>query len=246
MADGVLDRLIIRVLRVPLEPQPPAGRPESLRIFNAAPGFYDYRRVQWLIKQIGTVIGLIAGLLFLDRIIAGDPWYVQMVMRGVETIGIGTFVVQLPITYLMLRLDYRYRWYMVTDTTLRIREGLMRVREQTMTYANIQNLSIRQGPVQRLFGIADLRVRTAGGGESGGSDNEKSEAANMHLGYFRGVDNAAEIRDLIMERMRGMRDSGLGDPDDATRPATADSHELLAAARELLSETKSLRASLKA
>jgi membrane protein YdbS with pleckstrin-like domain len=243
MADGFLDRLIIKVLRVPLEPEPPAGNADSLRVFNAARGFYNYRRIQWLIRQAGTLAGVIAGLIFLDRIISGDPWYIQLVMKSVEVIGIGTFIIQLPITYLMLRLDYRYRWYMVTDTTLRIREGLVRVREQTMTYANIQNLSIRQGPVQRFFGIADLRVRTAGGGESGGSDNEKSEAANMHLGYFRGVDNAAEIRDLIMDRMRGLKDSGLGDPDEPHVAAMADPHEVLAAARELLTETKRLRAS---
>ena len=65
-----------------------------------------------------------------------------------------------------------------------------------MTFANIQNLSVQQGPLQRLFGIADLRVRTAGGGEREGGANERGETTNMHLGYFRGVSNAGEIRDL--------------------------------------------------
>ena len=72
----------------------------------------------------------------------------------------------------------------------------------------------------------------------------------MHLGYFRGVDNAEEIRDLVLAQMRGMRDSGLGDPDEpASAPASApvaaaESDELLFAAREMLAESKRLRAAL--
>jgi len=217
-------------------------------VFNAAPGFYRYRLLQWGLKQLGTVSGVIAGLIFLDTIVSGDPFMVKKIIGVIELVGIAAFLVQLPITYLMIGLDYRYRWYMVTDTSLRIREGLLRIREQTMTYANIQNLSIRQGPVQRFFGIEDLRVRTAGGGQrTGSSEAELSGAANMHLGYFRGMDNAAEIRDLIMDRMRGLRDSGLGDPDEVVAPpslenvASDTSGELLAAAREMLSETRRLR-----
>ena len=244
MAEGPLERMVAGVLKVPPMPDPPAGSPSSLRVFNAAPGFYRYRVVQWVLTQLGTVIGLVASLLFLDRIIPGNPFMVETVIRFVETVGIAVFVIQLPMTFLMIGLDYRYRWYMVTDTSLRIREGLLRVREQTMTYANIQNLTIRQGPVQRLFGIADLKVRTAGGGEKpGSSDDGGSDSANMHLGYFRGVDNAADIRDLVMERMRGQRDTGLGDPDDVGHAPEADA-DTLDAARELLEETRRLRSVL--
>jgi hypothetical protein len=46
--------------------------------------------------------------------------------------------------------------------------------------------------------------------------------AHMHIGYFRGVDNADEIRDLILAQMRGMRDSGLGDPDEPAHITTVD------------------------
>ena len=244
MAEGPLERMVAGVLKVPPRPDPPAGSPSSLRVFNAAQGFYRYRVVQWVLTQLGTVIGLVASLLFLDRIIPGNPFMVETVIRLVETVGIAVFIIQLPMTFLMIGLDYRYRWYMVTDTSLRIREGLLRVREQTMTFANIQNLSIRQGPVQRLFGITDLRVRTAGGGEkAGSSDGDGSESNNMHLGYLRGVDNAAEIRDVILARMRGQRDAGLGDPDDVAG-ATTGGGETLDAARELLEETRRLRAVL--
>jgi membrane protein YdbS with pleckstrin-like domain len=248
MADGVLADLITRFLKVPPEPEPPLGSPGSVRVFNASPGYYRYRLVLWGIKQVGTVIGLVVGLAFLA---AGVEFSEIPIGREVamllEVTGISLFLIQLPLSFLMVRLDYRYRWYMITDTSLRIREGLLSVRERTMTFANIQNLSIKQGPVQRIFGIADLQVRTAGGGSevAGESKNELAEAMNMHIGYFRGVDNAGEIRDLILGRMKGMRDSGLGDPDEPVarpRGAVADeSEDLLLAARELLTESRRLR-----
>ena len=72
---------------------------------------------------------------------------------------------------------------------------------------------------------------------------------NMHIGYFRGVDNAEEIRDLILGRMRGLKDSGLGDPDEpeaAPPPIGSPGHvdDLAAAARELLAEARALRAAM--
>ena len=252
MAEGPLTRLITRFLKVPPEPEPPLGSPGSVRVFNAAPGYFQYRLVKWVVGQVGTVNGLVVGLAFL----AGGVEFAaipigQDVAVLLEVVGIGLFLVQLPLSFLMVRLDYRYRWYMITDTSLRIREGLLSVRERTMTFANIQNLSIKQGPIQRLFGISDLQVRTAGGGSetAGESKNELAEAMNMHIGYFRGVDNAEEIRDLILGRMRGLKDSGLGDPDEPAhqeQPAAAqpDGRDLEAAARELLAEARALRAAM--
>jgi uncharacterized membrane protein YdbT with pleckstrin-like domain len=206
----------------------------------------------WAIKQVGTLIGLVVGLFFIMTgfDFGGIPFGGEL-WRGIEIVGIGLFLAQVPVSFLMVRLDYRYRWYMTTDTSLRIREGITTVRERTMTFANIQNLALRQGPLQRLFGIADLQVRTAGGGGAEGGDESKhgqSEADNMHLGYFRGVDDAEAIRDLILERMRGLRDSGLGDPDEPAPvavPAAAESGpQVLAAARDLLDEARALRRSL--
>jgi membrane protein YdbS with pleckstrin-like domain len=254
MADSTLQNLITNILKVPPQPEPPLGSPGSTRIFNAAPGFYNYRLTLWIFKQIGTAIGLIVGLIFLSEIAMEAAPVPSEVIRLLEILGVTFFILQIPFSFVMLRLDYRYRWYMVTDTSLRIREGLMLVRERTMTFANIQNLSLRQGPVQRFFGISDLRVRTAGGGGSDGGSKQQgelSESANMHLGFFRGVDNAAEIRDLIMDRLRGLRDTGLGNPDEplAVSPPNAayqpgNDQAVLDAARGLLEEARLLRSSL--
>ncbi len=248
MPDGAVARLLAAVLKVPSRPDPPAGAPGSLQVFNAAPGYLRYRLLGWACGQAGTAVGLVVGIQVLSWIPLGPLRLVEGVLQLLERLGVATFLLQLPFSYLVLRLDFRYRWYMVTDTALRIREGVVRVREQTMTFANIQNLSIRQGPLQRLFGIADLEVRSAGGGgDHSGSGEQHTGAADMHLSFFRGVDNAEQVRDLIVDRMRGLRDAGLGDPDEVVRqPVTGGSDRAgvapaLAAARELRAEARRLR-----
>ena len=73
-----------------------------------------------------------------------------------------------------------------------------------MTYGNIQEIRVTAGPLQHLLGLADVEVQAAGGG------GEKHDRKG-HVGHFEGVSNAAAIRDLIVERLRHYRDSGLGD-----------------------------------
>ena len=91
--------------------------------------------------------------------------------------------------------------------------GILSLREKTMTFANIQNIEIRRNPLQRLLGIADVQVRTAGGG--GGAAESGHIGESLHQASFRGVDDPEMIRTTIAERVRLHRGSGLGDPDDA-------------------------------
>jgi membrane protein YdbS with pleckstrin-like domain len=222
-ADGLL-----RFLRVPAAPSAPAGDDE-IHVFRAAPNFFRYRIIGWIVKQVGAVIGLVFGVLFLRGAPGMFPTSIRFggltlsestiltVLYLVELGAIAAFIVQAAFSLALLRLDFEQRWYIVTDRSLRIREGLVRLHEKTMTFANIQHLTIKQGPLQRLFGIADLEVRTAGGGGSGDKD-ESAGHEDLHVAYFRGVDRADHIRDTVRERLRRLADAGLGDPDDAVGP----------------------------
>ncbi|MEJ1973840.1 MAG: PH domain-containing protein [Lacunisphaera sp.] len=171
------------------------------------------------------------------------------VLWALKILGFLVYLVQLPVTFLILRLDYELRWYMVTDRSLRIRHGVWKISESTMSFANIQQVIVSQGPLQRALGLADVKVQSAGGG--GESDHHHNGGEDMHLGLFHSVTNAPEIRDLILERLRHFRESGLGDPDEKRPPAMpppaaarAAPADVLAAARELLAEAKALRATL--
>ncbi len=210
-----LRSLALRVLKTPAEPTPPAGSHASLRVFRAARNFYRLLLLRWVLKQIGVVVGALIGLHFLGQWTANMNPTVAFWIRTAEWIGLAGVVVQAPFTLMLVRFDYEMRWYIVTDRSLRIRTGLWDIREMTMTFANIQQITVEQGPLQRLLGLADVLVRTAGGGAGGEQEaHQKGQHQLMHLGFFHGVDNAPEIRDLILERMRLLRGGGLGDPDD--------------------------------
>ena len=233
---------LLDAMRVPPTPQPPPGSPP--RVFRAAPNFFTLRMLHFALTQLLVLIGLIWAIWFVHFVArSGAPRPVVWSMRVFEAFGMIAVAFRFVFGWLIVRLDYELRWYMLSDRALRVREGIMTIREKTIALANIQNISVKQGPLQRLLGIADVEVKTAGGGGSSDETNGKGKAGEpMHVAYFRGVDNAEEIRDLVREGVRRQRDAGLGDPDEAHAPVAAD--ELPAAVAELLAEARALRASI--
>ncbi len=301
--------LLLRLLKVPHEPQPPHGDPASLRVFRAGRNLFKLKLFGWGTTQLLAFAGIVFWLVVfidveteVDRQRRSEPAQPAMTAdsfaktmekagneagttssarnrrggkggglagfkRGLVVIalrlplwafpllwalkitGILAYFAQLPVTYLITRMDYELRWYMVTDRSLRIRYGVWKVAESTMSFANIQQVVVSQGPLQRLLGLSDVKVQSAGGG-SGGHEPKPGQE-DMHTGLFHSVTNASEIRDLILERLRRFRESGLGDPEEKTQalttaiPVAAESTvELLAAARELATEARALRGSL--
>jgi membrane protein YdbS with pleckstrin-like domain len=247
---------LLDFLRVPPAPSAPAGD-HDVRIFRAAPNFLRYRLFLWLLKNASAVIGVILGIFFLRQM---PNWIGQIeaggivlsadlmttIFRLLEVGAVLGLVTQAAWSLALLRLDFEQRWYIVSDRSLRIREGIVRMHEKTMTFANIQQVTTEQGPLQRLLGIADLQVRTAGGGGDSKEEGDKAKH-DLHVAYFRGVANAEAIRTTIRERLRRHADAGLGDPDDpghiapVTTSAAASAAPLLTAARALADEARALR-----
>ena len=64
-----------------------------------------------------------------------------------------------------------FRWsttrYSLADQTIRLREGLLSVKEVEIPFARVQAVDVLQGPTQRLFGVHRVDVQTGGGGEGG-------------------------------------------------------------------------------
>jgi len=251
-----LKSLMLRLLRVPPEPSLPAGSAGTARVFRASRRYLHLKLLRWCAGQASTLVGLIVALAVFDVAAFGAELAVGRlpfkaltpialaVFEWIEAFGVIAFVVQLPFTLIPIVLDWELRWYIVTDRSLRIREGVFKVSEMTMTFANVQEVSIHQGPLERLFGVADVRVRSAGGGAGGSSSDREREEKSGHIGYFRGVDGAPAIRDLILERLKKQRDAGIGDGEPVAQPpvpaASAAAPELLEAARELLAEASEL------
>ena len=223
-----------RLLRIPDAPNAPLGDETSARRFLAAPNYYRYLLVQWLLRTI-IAVAVVVPMELLPLVQstsrAIDRAIPQAFLFRAPAFLIGIVLAQRLFALALVRLDFEKRWYLVTNRSLRVREGVVRLREMTITFANIQNISISQGPIQRLLGIADLRVDTAGGGSQ---KKEQSGEENLHGVRFRGVNNADEIRELINSRLRELKDSGLGDQDDL--PAKPDTRSRAASLREPLRE----------
>ena len=230
-----------RLLRIPHDPAPPPGDEASARVFRAAPAYLKYRTVLW---AIGAAVSLIFGIVLLggsNVALALDshaPAFLRAIIFTITSFVFLMIVLHALFSFAVIRLDYEKRWYIVTDRSLRIREGVLNVREMTVMFANIQNVSVMQGPIQRPLGIADLQVETAGGGSA--RANEKQLGPNLHVAWFRGIDNAEEVRQLIQDRLRALKDSGLGHREEM-RAAPASTPALLDALRAVHAEARALR-----
>ncbi len=234
-----------RLLRIPPMPEAPPGDEHAARVFTAAPNFYKYLFVLWGFKTLAAFLSILP-MLIVPLIIAMKAKAKHDALVGIlftlPAFAVGAVIVLRLFALALVRLDFEQRWYVVTDRSLRVREGILNVREMTVTFANIQNISISQGPIQRAIGIADLRVDTAGGG--GSTSDKKESTADLHTAWFRGIDNADQIRSLIQARLHALKDAGLGDRDDVARPAVAfdvQTPELVTALRGIADEAAALR-----
>ena len=243
---SVFRRACERVLCIPHDPAPPPGDEASARVFRAAPAYFRYRLALW---ALGSLVVLVVGLSAVGSLavaVGNDsdlPAGVRSLVRAGAVVVLLLLLLRTLFSLAVLRLDFEKRWYVVTDRSLRVREGVLTVREMTVTFANIQNVAVLQGPIQRALGLADLQVETAGGGAA--QANQKQLGSNLHVAWFRGIANAEEVKLLIQERLRKLKDAGLGDQDDRHDHAPAAAVEtpaFLEALRAVHAEAAALRA----
>ena len=133
------------------------------------------------------------------------------------------------LAYVALHLRYDTTWYVMSGRSLRIRRGIWIIRETTVTFENVQNVELKQGPLQRHFGISNLIVQTAGGG---GSPN----SGGAHRAIIEGISDPARYREAIMARLRRSGTAGLGDEAEDEEGAVGWTREHLDVLREIRDE----------
>ena len=207
--DGVWG-VLTRWFRVPQEPPSlPCLPGDSLESFRPAAGFLRYLKLQyWLVMAVICVPGAIG-------------WSITILAAPLVALPLTPLVLILVVApaavfYLAIQLRYDTTWYVMTGRSLRIRRGIWIIHETTITFENVQNVEINQGPLQRWFGVADVRVDTAGGGAPQ-PGNQGAATAMGHRGLIEGVADAARIRDLILDRLCSSHSAGLGDGSASAR-----------------------------
>lgn len=179
-------------------PNLPSMEGEKVEYLRPSVAYLNYRKFGfWIgLAVIDIVLFILWGLFSY-----GWP------LAGLLTAPLWLFVIVVPdiLAYIAIHLRYDTTWYVLSDRSMRIRRGIWSIYETTITFENIQNAHISQGPLQRWFGFANLMVMTAGGG---GASHEGA-SAGAHLGLLEGLDNAPELRERILARSQ--QTVGLGD-----------------------------------
>ncbi len=204
-----LKETLLDLFRVPNgPPEPPGGGHDSIQIFRASKRYLAYQMMILMITMI--VLGLIMAIVGIV-IIVNEP---LIGMMATVLMGIMWFLVLIGSQFI-IRLEYDMRYYIVTDRSLRVRKGVWSILEQTLTFVNVQNITVEQGPIERIFGISRVVVDTAGGGGSSAGDQQAS-FHNNHRAVLNGLENAAEIRDMIVNYLKTLpKTGGLGAPDES-------------------------------
>lgn len=222
---GVLTNLLL----VPDQPPNlPSFDQEQIEYHRPSPSFLAYKKFLFWI-----------GLFTLD-IIFIVAWVVLLVLApfwGLITAPLWLALIVLPdlIAYIVLHLAYDTTWYVLSDRSMRIRRGIWTIHETTITFENVQNVNIVQGPLQRWFGFANLSVSTAGGGST-------TEVSTMgsHSGWLEGIANAEELRQRILQKAQ--HNAGLGDELESVASANNSSGALSQEQITLLHEIHALTA----
>lgn len=227
---AVLSRLFL-VPRDP--PMLESAQGTELMVLRPCEGWLTYRKVVfWILCLfIDVVLFIPWAVLFAERrtlaLWLALPWFLVMVVPDV-------------IAYVAVHLRFDTTWYILSDRSMRLRHGVWSIRETTITFDNIQNVKITQGPIQRLLKFSNLEVHTAGGGGGG----PHGAIGGGHQGVLEGIEDAAGLRELIMEKVRASRSAGLGDERehrDAGGSAAGWGPEHLEALRQIAAHAASLR-----
>lgn len=78
------------------------------------------------------------------------------------TVG-GFLLVMVVLAAVLQTIAVNHLGYLVREHDLTFREGVISRVTQTIPYNRVQHVGIDRGPVERMFGLASLRLRSAGG-----------------------------------------------------------------------------------
>lgn len=215
-------RVLADWLRVPREApnlQPGAGG--VVRSLRPAEGYLRYQKFKFW-----------AALLLVDVLIIGG-WVWVLVEKpavglALAPVAWGVAIIPDIVAYIMIHVRYDTMWYIITPRSVRIRRGVWVVREVTITFENVQNVEVHQGPLQRHYGIADVTISTAGGGGAAAGTPGHTAGGGGHQGMLEGIDDAPAVRDLILSCAGRGRTAGLGDEAWDARTASFGAEHLAA------------------
>lgn len=229
----LLKPIFLPLLKLDLTaPHLPEGT-SLVRSLKPSEQWLAYRYLQTLFGFLNQFIGV--GIAVIALVAKLKGWGLA--------IALGVFVVEgffIGLALVTTRVDFELRHYLVGDRSLRVAQGAWKREEVTLSYANVQNIEVNQGPLERLFGFKSLTISTAGADTTPGAENS-------HLVTMVGLQDADEVRALILGMLKQQRDTGLGEtgatPPTPTGLSLARLHEVKVAALALRDAARSVASS---
>jgi putative membrane protein len=120
-------------------------------------GGEDHRLHPWswlfvLLMQLRHYFLPLVALLVFGQRGDRDPMWAQLIPLSA--------IAALVLVSVLQYLSYRYR---IGSDAITVRSGLLARNRREIPFARIHNVEVRQNPLHRLFGVAELRLESAGG-----------------------------------------------------------------------------------
>ncbi|MBL8924446.1 MAG: PH domain-containing protein [Myxococcaceae bacterium] len=197
----LLKPIFVPLLKLKTDPPHLPEGTALVRSLKPSEAWFTWRALTAMFGLLGQVIGTGVAAIAVVAKLGGWGWLIAALLLLLEAVIIG-------FTLVAVRVDWELRSFLVGDRSLRVSEGALTRREVTLSYANVQNLEVTQGPLERLFGFQNLTVTTAGADQQPGLENS-------HSVTLVGLDDAEAVRTLILGMLGKAKDSGLGEQERA-------------------------------
>jgi membrane protein YdbS with pleckstrin-like domain len=107
---------------------------------------------------------------------------------------------------------YKSIKFVLEDDEIIVTKGVWWKVKAVVPYNRITNINVDQGPISRSFGLAKLSVQTAGFSMASGGGGRAAEATIF------GIKNFEEIREFIMDMVRGFKPMAVEAAAELKRP----------------------------
>lgn len=167
-------------------------------------------------KYLQVQVWIIFGIIFLATMFSLVVMTIAVPLAGI-LIAIVVLPIEVLLSFVFLvatRFQFDATWYAMTDRAARMRRGIWIVHETTVTFENVQNVRVEQGPLERFFGLSRVIIETAGAASTAGKNPQMTASRAV----IEGVTNAEELRDRILRRVREATGAGLGDEEEPVSP----------------------------
>lgn len=116
-----------------------------------------YLRSKYVADAVTAVIVVVLALMATAAVQAADgPVWVPVAGALVVLALIG-------LTAVLQTMSVRHLGYLVRDHDLTLRQGVIVRVTSTIPYNRVQHVGVDRGPIERLYGLATLQLRSAGG-----------------------------------------------------------------------------------